>query len=197
MTPLVQFLYIFFGICLLAFSGMFIYGRLVFQRGEEERGMQFTFFSLLAMVLTFFAVLGLYLYPIMFKQKTVVHEYSEIPGILEMDFPPPPPLPSFFVEEYSFKGFWNLSEKEIIPAMTVYVLFCPKDKDYDIIYAGFSKEEEIIYKHKQFDCWINACDRKDIYLSFFSIPKEKNAEHGEAIKQDLNKKRQPICQEEI
>ncbi len=194
MIPLTHTLYIFLIACLFIFSAVFIYGRISFKKGEEEKARKLTFFSLLALFLVFFATLSLYLFPILFRSEQVIIHFSDIPSELQIKSPPFPSDPVFEFEGYPFVGFWELRKKESIPEMTVYLVFCQNEEDYDIIYAGFSEQGESAYNHQQFECWINSCPQP--YISFFYIPKEQGIEYGELVKEDINEKKQPICKEE-
>ena len=143
-------------------------------------------FVISLIILTFFLVTWL------LKEGEVL-----LPPSATGEFPPEPlttfPQPPEFIElgDYYFSGPWPLESLEEINVsvnrdlFALYTILCKRNEEYDIIYVGGTKEEDVDY-----ECWAENCNQEiqNLYVAFFLTSFDPVK-----IKDKLNRRLSPIC----
>jgi len=188
--------FIVFGGTLLIIFGVFISGaiNLLFSRNNEERGKDaiakaLSYFILLLMIfLVFIIVSSLVRRGEIFQPKK---EESEFPSSPVGSFPAPPKF--IVINNYSFAGPYPLAEKDQPLEDTNYIILCEKDGEYDTIDIGTGNRKNKISSSKNYQCWIENCNKENLLIANFWIRKDLKKAHG-GYMQELRENISVICE---
>jgi len=133
--------------------------------------------------------------------QPATHAGGEFPmSPVSDNFPPAPK--TITIAGIDFNGPFlldNVIYNEIKDQRVIFLIFCKKGEDYDIIYMGDMDRGKAYKKyklleHQEYPCWLNSCqDYMDLYVAIYYL----NPETGGLIKPELQETLsnifEPLC----
>jgi hypothetical protein len=113
-----------------------------------------------------------------------------------------PPFPQVMrIADVDFNGPFLLDDiiYDQIEDRVVFLTFCKKGEDYDIIYMGDMDEgraygQKTLLEHKEYSCWLDNCqDYKDIYIAIFYLDPKDPGIIKQKIQEELSPIFKPLC----